>query len=59
MKKIMIAASVLLILLAFVSCNNDNKSLDDEVATTVAEELKPRELVEKVLRDGDREGVDI
>ena len=59
MKKIIIAASVLLILLAFVSCNNDNKSLDDEVATTVAEELKPRELVEKVLRDGDREGVDI
>ena len=59
MKKIMIAASVLLILLAFVSCNNDNKSLDDEVATTVAEELKPRELVEKVLRDGDKEGVDI
>ena len=59
MKKIMIAASLLLILLAFVSCNNDNKSLDDEVATTVAEELKPRDLVEKVLRDGDKEGVDI
>ena len=59
MKKIMIAASVLLILLAFVSCNNDNKSLDDEVATTVAEELKPRDLVEKVLRDGDKEGLDI
>ena len=59
MKKIMIAASLLLILLAFVSCNNDNKSLDDEVATTVAEELKPRDLVEKVLRDGDKEGLDI
>ena len=59
MKKIMIAASLLLILLAFVSCNNDNKSLDGEVATTVAEELKPRDLVEKVLRDGDKEGVDI
>ena len=59
MKKLLIAMGILLMLFAFASCNNDNQSLDGEVATTVAEELKPRELVEKVLRDGDREGVDI
>ena len=59
MKKLMIAASLLLILFAFTSCSNGNQSLDDAVATTVAEELDPRTLVEKVLRDGDRDGVDI
>ena len=59
MKKLLIAMGILLMLFAFASCNNDNQSLDDEVAATVAEELKPRELVEKVLRDGDKEGLDI
>ena len=59
MKKLLIALGILLVLFAFASCNNNNQSLDDEVATTVAEELDPRTLVEKVLRDGEREGVDI
>ncbi len=53
------AVGMLLIIFSFIACNNDTRSLDREVAETIAEELDPRTLVENVLKDGEKEGIDI
>ena len=53
------AVGMLLIIFSFIACNNDTRSLDREAAETIAEELDPRTLVENVLKDGEKDGIDI